>query len=151
MLSFLISSDINYITGDIYQFSMMNAGAPSNSHYRNSFNESNMYSISFIHLPSNINFGEIYYNTDFNTLNISSNISVLEWGELGEFQNNHYHSFTASEKKLQLSILKKTNSKFNFCGSIGYFWSNYDSYTSSFLIYTLGIDRVGHSLIIVFL
>ena len=65
IISLLLSNEINLLSGDIHRFSIMNAGVPSHQHYRNSFNEANYYSISFIHLPVNVNFGEVFYNFDF--------------------------------------------------------------------------------------
>ena len=137
IISLLLSNEINLLSGDIHRFSIMNAGVPSHQHYRNSFNEANYYSISFIHLPVNVNFGEVFYNFDFVNTNISSSIGILDWGELNSTNN----SSTASEKKFQISFLKEGNFQLNYFGSIAYYWSNIQNYKSSSLEYNFGVDQ----------
>ena len=141
LLSFIYTNQFSTIeSGNIEKFALMNG----RSYVDNIFSP-NTHSINFslIKYPSQVSLNHISYNKDFNDYIINSKLVLLNWGTLSEI-NDHgdIKKFKASEKNIEISILKKFSNQFFLGSSIKYLSSNIDSYNSQYLVQDIGVTKI---------
>ena len=139
MISFSFSNTIISMNGNMDQFSSMNSGSFIESNYREFNNTTyNLYNMSFIKLPADITFHEIFFQKSMNQYLISSKISILNYGNLEDVLNN---SFSANNRMLQISIFNIQSKSFIYGMSIGLIQSSIETYSSSALVYNFGFNK----------
>ena len=134
MLSFGYTNQINNVSGNIEQFSLMNG----NSFIHNIVNDidTNLYSISFIQYPGHISSGQLLYLEKYKQYFIQSKISTINYGLLRDNDNE----FSASDYMIQIAIIKQHSNNFMVGSSVGYAKSHIAHYTSSQLIQDIGFS-----------
>ena len=134
MLSFGYTNQVNNISGDIEQFSLMNG----NSFINNIVNDidTNLYSISFIQYPGHISSGQLLYLEKYKQYFIQSKISTINYGILRDNDNE----FSASDYMIEIAVIKQHSNNFMVGSSIGYAKSHIANYTASQLIHDIGFS-----------
>ena len=141
LLSFIYTNQFSTIeSGNIEKFALMNGRS-----YVNNIFSPNKHSIDFslIKYPGQVSLNHISYNKDCNDYIINSKLVLLNWGTLSEI-NDHgdIKKFKASEKNIEISILKKFSNQFFLGSSIKYLSSNIDSYNSQYLVQDIGVTKI---------
>ena len=134
MLSFGYTNQINNVSGNIEQFSLMNG----NSFIHNIVNDidTNLYSISFIQYPGHISSGQLLYLEKYKQYFIQSKISTINYGLLRDNDDE----FSASDYMIQIAVIKQHSNNFMVGSSVGYAKSHIAHYTSSQLIQDIGFS-----------
>ena len=134
ILSFGYTNQINNISRNIEQFSLMNG----NSFINNIVNDidTNLYSISFIQYPGQVSSGQLLYFEKYKQYFIQSKISTINYGILRDNENE----FSASDYMIEIAIIKQHSNNFMIGSSVGYAKSHIANYTASQLIQDIGLS-----------
>ena len=139
--SFIYTNQFSTIGGgNIEQFALMNG----RSYIDNIFSYDN-HSINFslIKYPDQVSLNHFSYKKNLNKYTIHSKIALLHWGTLSETNDNgDIKKFKASEKNIEISILKELPNQFILGSSIKYLSSNIDSYDSQYFMQDIGAQKI---------
>ena len=102
MFSIGYTNQINSVSGNIENFSLMNG----NSFINNTIDgvDNNLYRISLIQYPGQISLGQFLYIEKYKKYFIQSKISTINYGTLSDEKENN---FRASDNIIEISIIKK--------------------------------------------
>tara|TARA_Y100000588_G_C14046776_1_gene835317 strand:+ start:101 stop:970 length:870 start_codon:yes stop_codon:yes gene_type:complete len=139
IFSFSSANTIGMINGNMQAFSSMNSGSFINKNYQQiNYNACDMYSMSFIQLPAEIKFHEIFFQKSINNYIISSRVGILSYGTLQDESNNE---FSADQQILRLSIFNIASPSFTYGASLEYHLAEIENYNSSLLSYSIGFNK----------
>ena len=139
--SLSLSMQIIDLNGNITSFSMMYPNSNIEKNIRGD-DKDNLIGFSFIQLPSDINYKELFHKFKHSDFIFSERIAQLDFGTLFSFDNdNIQNEFFASEQLIEISAQKKTSSNFSYRVSLGYIFSKIERYSSSLFFYNIGINK----------
>mgnify|MGYP001226024286 CR=1 FL=1 len=139
MMAISFCNAFSVTTNHIEKFCLMNAGSFIDEFYRKTPARSNiLYSMSFIQYPNDIKSHQVFIQKNYDSHIISSSLDVLNFGVLEDIDEN---TFSASDKKFELSIFNIESQSFIYGVSTGYVFSNIDSYSSTIVTYNIGFKK----------
>ena len=133
-ISIIYSSQIINLTGNINHFSQMNSG----TYFSKNDRSTNVVSLSFIQLPSNILYSEFFSQFKSKDILISPRLGMIDYGTLSSIYND---DFTAYESIAEITFHKAINNT-KYSSSIGYIMSSIQNYKSSLLLYNIGFSKL---------